>query len=60
MKKRRFKLRANTALSIDNFLLYCERCGHEWLPRSKNKPKVCPACNSRIYDKPKKKDEDNK
>ena len=29
------------------------RCGHEWLPREKgNKPRVCPACKSPYWDRP--------
>ena len=31
------------------------RCGHEWLPRDKaDKPRVCPACKSPNWDRPKK------
>ncbi len=29
------------------------RCGHEWLPRGKEKPSVCPKCKSPRWDKPK-------
>jgi hypothetical protein len=36
----------------------CERCGHEWLPRSKDTPppKVCPnlKCKSPYWDTPRK------
>jgi len=32
----------------------CKRCGHQWLPRSKKKPKACPACKSYHWDKNKK------
>lgn len=28
-------------------------CGHEWIPRSEERPKVCPKCKSRVWDKPK-------
>ncbi len=31
---------------------HCERCGHDWLPRIPQ-PVMCPACKSRIWDKPK-------
>jgi predicted Zn-ribbon and HTH transcriptional regulator len=34
----------------------CERCGHEWIPRSNNgeEPRVCPKCRSPWWNKPKK------
>ncbi len=35
-------------------MLKCKRCGHEWIPRSINKPKACPGCNSRVWEKEKK------
>ena len=31
----------------------CERCSHEWVPRTK-KIYVCPKCKSPYWDKPKK------
>lgn len=34
----------------------CERCKHEWVPRNKNEPKVCPKCKSPYWNIPKKKD----
>jgi len=30
------------------------RCGHEWLPREPEKPRVCPKCKSANWDRPKK------
>jgi len=33
----------------------CERCGHEWITRSKEAPRVCPKCKSPYWDKPRKK-----
>ena len=24
----------------------CDKCGHEWIPRKGNTPKICPACKS--------------
>ena len=30
------------------------RCGHEWLPRGEEKPRVCPKCKSANWDQPKK------
>ena len=29
----------------------CLKCGHNWQPR-KEKPKRCPGCNQRRYDRP--------
>ena len=29
------------------------RCGHEWLPRGEEKPRVCPKCKSANWDRPK-------
>ena len=28
------------------------RCGHEWLPRGDEKPRVCPKCKSANWDRP--------
>ena len=33
----------------------CERCEHEWIPRSKENPIICPKCKSPYWNKPKKK-----
>ncbi len=35
----------------------CERCEHEWIPRSKvnELPTVCPKCKSPYWNEPKKK-----
>ena len=32
----------------------CLRCNHEWIPRSDEKPKVCPnkKCHSPYWDRP--------
>lgn len=32
----------------------CERCNHSWLPRSEEKPRVCPFCNSAYWDVPRR------
>jgi predicted Zn-ribbon and HTH transcriptional regulator len=29
------------------------RCGHEWLPRDGERPRVCPKCKSPNWDRPK-------
>ncbi len=33
----------------------CERCGHEWIPRKKEYPTLCPNCKSAYWDKPARK-----
>ena len=30
------------------------RCGHEWLPREDERPRVCPKCKSANWDRPKR------
>jgi len=32
----------------------CERCGHEWVARCKEEPRVCPKCKSPYWNVPKK------
>lgn len=32
----------------------CLRCGHKWIPRLEDKPRVCPGCKSPYWDIPKK------
>ena len=34
----------------------CERCGHEWIPRSNGdeEPRVCPKCRSPWWNRPRK------
>jgi NADH pyrophosphatase NudC (nudix superfamily) len=34
----------------------CERCGHTWVPRDEDQPRVCPKCKSPYWDKPRKVD----
>lgn len=33
-------------------MLECKRCDYQWTQRGKDKPKNCPNCNSRVWDKP--------
>lgn len=33
----------------------CNRCGHEWIPKGKDEPMVCPNCKSPYWNKPRKK-----
>ena len=33
----------------------CERCKHEWIPKGKDAPMVCPFCKSPYWNKPRKK-----
>ncbi|MBS3064677.1 MAG: hypothetical protein J4472_02590 [DPANN group archaeon] len=37
---------------IKLFLYNCERCAHEWLPRTTEEPIVCPSCKSPYWNKP--------
>lgn len=39
-------------ITIEGFK--CERCGHEWIPRDKEHPRVCPKCKSPYWDIPRK------
>lgn len=32
----------------------CERCGHKWVPRENEIPRVCPKCKSPYWNKPRK------
>ena len=32
----------------------CERCGHEWVPRRDEEPRVCPKCKSPYWNRPRK------
>lgn len=33
-------------------MLKCLRCGHEWEPRTSDRPRTCPCCKSYRYDEP--------
>ena len=44
---------AKVKITLDGYK--CERCKHEWIPRNKEHPIICPACKSAYWDKPKKK-----
>ncbi len=33
----------------------CDRCSHEWIPRQKEKPTICPKCKSPYWNKPRRK-----
>lgn len=33
----------------------CYRCGHKWVQREKDKPRICPKCKSPYWDKEKTK-----
>lgn len=37
------------------FKLECKKCGYEWYPRAVAMPKKCPECQSRNYNKEKRK-----
>jgi predicted Zn-ribbon and HTH transcriptional regulator len=32
----------------------CERCGHVWLPKEQEAPRVCPKCKSPYWDRPRR------
>lgn len=32
----------------------CERCKHEWVPRTEKEPTVCPKCKSPYWNVPKR------
>ena len=34
----------------DMFQYKCLRCSHLWYPRTPEKPKVCPGCNSPYWE----------
>jgi len=46
---------AKIKITVDGFR--CERCKHEWIPRTKIKqdPIICPSCKSPYWNIPKKK-----
>jgi hypothetical protein len=39
---------AKVRLTLDGWR--CERCSHEWVPRGKAKPRICPKCKSAYWD----------
>ena len=36
-------------IEVDGFR--CARCGHEWVPRKDEQPRVCPRCKSPFWDR---------
>jgi DNA-directed RNA polymerase subunit RPC12/RpoP len=40
--------------TVKRDIFKCTRCGHEWLPRSVEKPERCAKCKSPYWDKPRK------
>lgn len=41
--------------SVEVTVLSCRcRCGHEWISRDRERPRVCPKCKSPNWDRPKK------
>ena len=41
--------------AVEVTVLSCRcRCGHEWLARDRERPRVCPKCKSANWDRPKK------
>lgn len=39
-------------ITLQGFL--CERCGHKWVPREEETPRVCPRCKSPYWDRPRR------
>lgn len=40
--------------AVEITVLSCRcRCGHEWIARQTERPRVCPSCKSPNWDKPK-------
>jgi len=40
--------------SVEIVVLGCRcRCGHEWITRNRERPRVCPKCKSANWDRPK-------
>jgi predicted Zn-ribbon and HTH transcriptional regulator len=41
--------------AVEVTVLACRcRCGHEWITRENERPRVCPKCKSPNWDQPKK------
>ncbi len=56
--KAQYRDMSRVKILVDGFK--CERCGHEWAPRTKEQPRVCPKCHSPYWDKPRKEIKKNK
>ncbi|VVB83894.1 Uncharacterised protein [uncultured archaeon] len=41
-------------LKIEVTAYRCERCSHQWIPRNKVKPIICPKCKSPYWKTPRK------
>ncbi len=41
-----------TDMRFDLPKLKCNRCGHEWVPRTENVPKTCAKCRSPYFLRP--------
>ena len=42
-------------LTITQYGYKCLRCGHQWVPRKKDYPRICPKCKTPYWDKEKRK-----
>lgn len=43
----------DSTLTIEVNRSQCLRCGHQWVPRTKETPSMCPKCKSRYWNGPK-------
>lgn len=48
---------ARLLMTVDLLTLNCNRCGHNWHPRTEKLPSVCPKCKSPYWNKERKLDE---
>lgn len=35
---------------VERYECGCEKCGHEWVTRNSEVPKICPKCKSHLWD----------
>jgi predicted Zn-ribbon and HTH transcriptional regulator len=48
------KVRGMAKVKLQVMGYRCERCGHEWVPRINQPPRVCPKCKSPYWDRPRR------
>jgi predicted Zn-ribbon and HTH transcriptional regulator len=45
----------NQGMKVTLTVLKCKKCGHEWIPRHPQPPKVCPECKRYDWQEDRKK-----